>query len=209
MNFWKKPALFSPPAVGSQQRAANEIHRRKNRRRQEERKNFILLQNAGCKPARVLSVSGKQKSTVEIPTACRNHAGNLQWGHSKLLGAGCATIVLKTPYRNLLWKRKNSFDVISSVKGASKKRPWQKYTFCQGRTKYLSAVPPWFTAWPVHLAGYLHIPGKWRLPATSQNTQHMHQTISGTSLLTAPSAVHLTMCFLPEFHHLRLSVKAS
>ena len=113
-------------------------------------------------------------SGVEIPTACRNHAGNLQWGYSKLLGAGCATIVLKTPYRNLLWKRKNSFDVISSVKGVSKKRPWQKYTFCQGRTKHLSAVPPWFTAWPVHLAGYLHIPGKWRLPATSQNTLWNH-----------------------------------
>lgn len=32
----------------------------------------------GVKPARVLSVSGKQKSTVEIPAACRNHAGNLQ-----------------------------------------------------------------------------------------------------------------------------------
>ena len=141
-------------------------------------------------------------SGVEIPTACRNHAGNLQWGYSKSLGAGCATIVLKTPYRNLLWKRKNSFDVISSVKGVSKKRPWQKYTFCQGRTKHLSAVPPWFTAWPVHLAGYLHIPGKWRLPATSQNTLWK-------SHLTAPSTVHLTTCFLPGSQHHRFSVKAS
>lgn len=35
--------FFRPPAVGSQQRAANEIHRPKNRRRQEERKNCILL----------------------------------------------------------------------------------------------------------------------------------------------------------------------
>ena len=75
-EFLAEASAFSPPAVGSQQRAANEIHRPKNRRRQEERKNYILLQNAGCKPARVLSVSGAQKSTVEIPATCRNHAGN-------------------------------------------------------------------------------------------------------------------------------------
>lgn len=122
-------------------------------------------------------------SGVEIPTACRNHAGNLQWGYSKLLGAGCATIVLKTPYRNLLWKRKNSFDVISSVKGVSKKRPWQKYTFCQGRTKHLSAVPPWFTAWPVRLAGYQHIPG-WITPACGV------AAYSRKSAFPAPSVTH-------------------
>ena len=141
-------------------------------------------------------------SGVEIPTACRNHAGNLQWGYSKLLGAGYATIVLKTPYRNPLWKRKDSFDVISSVKGASKKRPWQKYTFYQGRTKHLSAVPPWFTAWPVHLAGYQHIPDIYT-PAYSV------AEYSGLLHLTAPSAVHLTTCFLPDSQQHRLSVKAS
>lgn len=143
-------------------------------------------------------------SGVEIPTACWNHAGNLQWGYSKLLGAGYATIVLKTPYRNLLWKRKTPLTLYLPSKESQKKRPWQKYTFCQGRTKHLSAVPPWFTAWPVHLdlAGYLHIPGKWRLPATSQHTLWI-------SHLTAPSAVHLTTCFLPDSQHHRLSVKAS
>ena len=82
------------------------------------------------------------------------------------------------------------------------KRPWQRFTLCQGRIKHLSAVPPWFTVWPVRLAGYQHIPGKWRLPATSQNTLW-------ESHLTAPSAVHLTTCFLPDSQHRRLSVKAS
>ena len=42
-EFLAEASAFSPPAVGSQQRAANEIHRPKNRRRQEERKNCILL----------------------------------------------------------------------------------------------------------------------------------------------------------------------
>ena len=42
-EFLAEVSVFSPPAVGSQQRAANEIHRPKNRRRQEERKNCILL----------------------------------------------------------------------------------------------------------------------------------------------------------------------
>ena len=55
---------------------------------------------------------------------------------------------------------------------------------------------------PMHLAGYQHIPGKWRLPTTSQNTL-------GISHLTAPSAVHLTTCFLPDSQHHRFSVKAS
>ena len=54
----------------------------------------------------------------------------------------------------------------------------------------------------MHLAGYQHIPGKWRLPTTSQNTL-------GISHLTAPSAVHLTTCFLPDSQHHRFSVKAS
>ena len=55
---------------------------------------------------------------------------------------------------------------------------------------------------PMHLAGYQHIPGKWRLPITSQNTL-------GISHLTAPSAVHLATCFLPDSQHHRFSVKAS
>ena len=44
--------------------------------------------------------------------------------------------------------------------------------FCQGRIHTLSAVPPWFTNDLVPLAGYQHIPGKWRLPTTSQNTRY-------------------------------------
>ena len=39
---------------------------------------------------------------------------------------------------------------------------------------------------------------------TSQNTQH-----GKTTLLTAPSTVHLTTCFLPDSQHHRFSVKAS
>ena len=55
---------------------------------------------------------------------------------------------------------------------------------------------------PMHLAGYQHILGKLRLPTASQNTlRNPH--------LTAPSAVHLTTCFLPASQHRRLSVKAS
>lgn len=42
-EFLAEASAFSLPAVGSQQRAANEIHCPKNRRRQEERKNCILL----------------------------------------------------------------------------------------------------------------------------------------------------------------------
>jgi len=71
------------------------------------------------------------------------------------------------------------------------KRPWQRYTLCQGRIKTLirGATLIHRNA-PMHLAEYQHIPGKWRLPTTSQNTLW-------NSHLTAPSAVHLTTCFLP------------
>lgn len=113
-------------------------------------------------------------SGVEIPTACRNHAGNLQWGYSKLLGAGCATIVLKTPYRNLLWKRKTPLTLYLPSKESQKKTSLTEIYFLSRTNKTLIRGPPWFTAWPVHLAGYLHIPGKWRLPATSQNTLWNH-----------------------------------
>lgn len=54
----------------------------------------------------------------------------------------------------------------------------------------------------MHLTGYQHIPGKLRLPTASQNTLCKAH-------LTAPSAVHLTTCFLPDSQHRRLSVKAS
>ena len=42
--------LFSPPAVGSQQRAANEIHRPKNRKRQEDMKKIGLTHHPKRKP---------------------------------------------------------------------------------------------------------------------------------------------------------------
>ena len=113
-------------------------------------------------------------SGVEIPTACRNHAGNLQWGYSKLLGAGCATIVLKTPYRNPLWKRKNSFDVISSVKGVSKKTSLTEIYFLSRTNKTLIRGATLIHGMTRALSRYLHIPGKWRLPATSQNTLWNH-----------------------------------
>ena len=141
-------------------------------------------------------------SGVEIPTACRNHAGNLQWGYSKLLGAGCATIVLKTPYRNLLWKRKNSFDVISSVKGVSKKTSLTEIYFLSRTNKTL-------------IRGATLIHGMTR--ALSRIPTYPRQMTSACNVaeyfvkshLTAPSAVHLTTCFLPDSQQHRLSVKAS
>lgn len=57
----------------------------------------------------------------------------------------------------------------------------------------------------MRLAGYLHIPGNLRLPATSQNTLNIACRFVH---LTAPSAVHLTTCFSPDSQHHRLSVKA-
>ena len=58
----------------------------------------------------------------------------------------------------------------------------------------------------MRLAGYPHIPGKLRLPATSQNTLNIACRLVH---LTAPFAVHLTTCFSPDSQHHRLSVKAS
>ena len=65
----------------------------------------------------------------------------------------------------------------------------------------LSAVPPWFTVWPVRLAGYQHIPDNWRMPTRCR-------ILWDFSHLTAPSAVHLTTCFLPDSQQHRFSVKA-
>ena len=55
---------------------------------------------------------------------------------------------------------------------------------------------------PMHLAGYQHIPGICTLAYSVAE-------YFGKSHLTAPSAVHLTTCFLPDSQHHRLSVKAS
>ena len=81
-----------------------------------------------------------------------------------------------------------------------KKNAPTEYTFCQGRIK-LSAVPPW-------------IHGKYRalsrIPTYPRQLTHAHalQNTLCFSHLTAPSAVHLTTCFLPDSQHRRLSVKA-
>ena len=54
---------------------------------------------------------------------------------------------------------------------------------------------------PMHLAGYKHIPGIYTLAYSVAE-------YFGKTHLTAPSAVHLTTCFLPDSQHHRFSVKA-
>ncbi len=51
-----------------------------------------------------------------------------------------------------------------------------------------------------------------RVPSYSRQLTHafaLQNTLRTAAHLTAPSAVHLTICFLPDSHHRRLSVKAS
>ena len=55
---------------------------------------------------------------------------------------------------------------------------------------------------PMRLAGYRHILGIYTLAYSVAE-------YFGKTHLTAPSAVHLTTCFLPDSQHRRLSVKAS
>ena len=45
-NFWRKPVLFSPPAVGSQQKPENDLSGFENRGRQDDRGKFHFT--AGC-----------------------------------------------------------------------------------------------------------------------------------------------------------------
>ena len=54
----------------------------------------------------------------------------------------------------------------------------------------------------MRLAGYQHIPGIYTLACSVAE-------YFGKIHLTAPSAVHLTTCFLPDSQHHRFSVKAS
>lgn len=69
----------------------------------------------------------------------------------------------------------------------------------------LSAVPPCIHRnCPVRLAGYCHIPGNWRIPSRWRILSIYHDMP-----LTSPSAVHLTVCFLPGSQQRGLSVKAS
>ncbi|MFR1079799.1 transposase [Enterocloster sp.] len=53
-EFWRKPVLFSLPAVGSQQKPENDFSGFENRGRQDYRKNRILLPNAWYQPTRLL-----------------------------------------------------------------------------------------------------------------------------------------------------------
>ena len=53
-NFWRKPALFSPPVVESQQKPENDISGFKNRVRKNYRENFILLPDTWYQPTRLL-----------------------------------------------------------------------------------------------------------------------------------------------------------
>ena len=49
-NSWRKPVLFSPPAVGSRQKPENDLSGPEDRRRQDYRENLVLLQNAWGQP---------------------------------------------------------------------------------------------------------------------------------------------------------------
>ena len=46
--------LFSPPAVGSQQKPEDDLSSAQDRGRQEQRQNRILLPYAWCQPTRLL-----------------------------------------------------------------------------------------------------------------------------------------------------------
>jgi hypothetical protein len=66
MKYWRKQALFSPPAVGSQQKRKTEIHLDKDRRRQKNRKAGVVLQGSGRIQTSVLSISKEQEQAVEV-----------------------------------------------------------------------------------------------------------------------------------------------
>ena len=87
----------------------------------------------------------------------------------------------------------------SALASRAKKSLTECY-FCQGRI-YLIRGATLIHGKSVLSAGYHHIPGMSRLPHVAE--------YSGIPRLTAPSAVHLTMCFLPDSQLRRLSVKAS
>ena len=70
----------------------------------------------------------------------------------------------------------------------NKKRPWQKNTLCQGRIKYLSAVPPWFTKTCACMDTDISV-------ATDVCPHVAEYWEKRASLLTAPSAVHLPSSF--------------
>ena len=63
----------------------------------------------------------------------------------------------------------------------------------------ISAVPPCVHGTTMLLSGYQHIHGNSRMPSRCR-------ILCDSSHLTAPSAVHLTTCFLPDSQHHRFSV---
>ena len=77
-NFWRKPALFSPPAVGSQQKPENDLSGFGNRGRQDYRENRILLPDAWYQPAGLLQISHEQRPSMEVSGPGRCHERNRQ-----------------------------------------------------------------------------------------------------------------------------------
>ena len=110
------------------------------------------------------------------------------------------TIVSNVAYLFLLNKKTPL--TFCQRRNRNKKRPQQKPTFCQGRITNAIRGATLFHGKTVPLAGYQHIPGVYTLACSVAE-------YSGKSHLTAPSAAHLTTCFLPDSQHHRLSVKAS
>ena len=54
MNFLRKQAFFSLPAVGSLQKAKNDVSCYKNREQRDKRKDFFLLPDAESDAAGIL-----------------------------------------------------------------------------------------------------------------------------------------------------------
>ena len=80
-----------------------------------------------------------------------------------------------------------------------KNRPWQT-SFCQGRIKTIIRGTTLIHSSRHALYGHEKCP--WQL------TYALRCRILSKKPLTAPSAVHLPTCFLPDSHHRGLSVKS-
>ena len=61
VNLWRKRALFSLRAVGSQQEQPNEVYSIQDGRRPEERETGLLLQDTESQQTGVLQISGKPR----------------------------------------------------------------------------------------------------------------------------------------------------
>ncbi len=140
------------------------------------------------------------KSIIKIFNFCLNCVTNQ---------SGDAIVLSLTSY----YLRKKQCQ--ASVRGQIQKKPLTETRICQGRINRLSAVPPCIHGQTMHLIRILTYPGQLTYVFTLQNTLYiaaLHRMIAAYAMivhLTAPSAVHLTTCFLPGSQHPRLSVKAS